>query len=423
MMLKNFVEHCIHCKIAASSYQVNTTIGKLPRAFVPFQIWHLDIFEFAKESDKFKYVLTMKDDFTHLIKFEPLIKADAISVAKALSNLWAFTGCPELVCMDCGTHFKNQIVNNLMTRHGVLTRFSMPYVHRSNGKVERVHGQLIRLWRSLKSELRWNEKDWIFAINLLQSILNSTPITRCDGKCPIEMLTGSPVRTPLQTMFIGKAIYNLDDLPKDNAISQAAEEFTNSLFNLSTTSISVRESNKFEKFAVGDWVLLSNPVITSKGDFRWNGPYVIYKILSPHVIEIENIKGNARQIVHANRLKFYSESEYGKTHKMSLEEQQVWSYLDLSLQSILDVYQKQDNKLYFEVSWSSQEYSYKQEVLAQDLFFLYPSQSMKFIQGIVRQNHTSSHRFKCAETLLDSWTDESLPLRKGVLSEARDSTR
>ena len=68
-------------------------------------------------------------------------------------------------------------------------------------------------------------------------------------------------------------------------------------------------------FDVGDFVLVAKR--TSKGGEKlrvnWTGPRRVIRAASDSTLEIQNLLSNAKHVVHASRLKLYSDSHLNIT--------------------------------------------------------------------------------------------------------------
>jgi len=72
----------------------------------------------------------------------------------------------------------------------------------------------------------------------------------------------------------------------------------------------INEHCKHYKFGLGDFVLVAIPKkkIRSKLQVVWSGPQKITEVMSDWVFKVQDLKTEKFQVVHANRLRFYSET-------------------------------------------------------------------------------------------------------------------
>lgn len=98
---------------------------------------------------------------------------------------------------DQGTHFKNQVMEILASALGAKHNFSTPYVPWSNGTVEVVCKQVLRLMHEFSAEFQIPETEWPTTVPAIMSIINNAPSRRLGNKVPITVHTGIPAGNPL----------------------------------------------------------------------------------------------------------------------------------------------------------------------------------------------------------------------------------
>ncbi len=72
---------------------------------------------------------------------------------------------------------------------GVKQRFSTVYAPWSNGTVESVCKEVLRVMHAFNSETRTPEADWPTTVQAIQSIINNSPSRRLGGRAPITVQT------------------------------------------------------------------------------------------------------------------------------------------------------------------------------------------------------------------------------------------
>ena len=170
---------------------VNTKLGRLPRATRFGEIWHMDFFtmENAISGKQGNYFLVAKDDFTHYINIFHVHNTSGSVVAESIAQIISTFGKPNMIMFDGGSHFTNRVVSKLCKDMHMTQRFSIPYVHRSHGKVERANQSILKACKAIMSELRILKSEWFKLKDVIQSVINNTPI-RDVGKTPIEIVFG-----------------------------------------------------------------------------------------------------------------------------------------------------------------------------------------------------------------------------------------
>lgn len=74
---------------------------------------------------------------------------------------------------DRGTHFKNDVMKVLREQNRASHRFTLAYAPWSNGTVEVVNREVLRVLRALCSEMRIAFKEWPNILPIVQGALNS----------------------------------------------------------------------------------------------------------------------------------------------------------------------------------------------------------------------------------------------------------
>ena len=119
-----------------------------------------DYIDLGKSSSGDVYVLMIRDDLSGYCWFYPTPSNSAEQVSHALLDWCADFGASKMFMSDSPTHFKNEtlrlLAKGLNTRH----HFTFPYAPWSNGAVERLGKELLRVCRSLLSELKLPLNSW-----------------------------------------------------------------------------------------------------------------------------------------------------------------------------------------------------------------------------------------------------------------------
>ena len=122
---------------------------------------------------------------------------DAISSARGLMEWIAIFGLPEMFFSDNGSHFRNQVMENLARLLPVKHDFSTIYCAWSNGLVERVNRDIKALVKIFLMELRRDSKEWPIIVANIMSALNQRPSVGLAGHAPVEVHCGMKPSGPL----------------------------------------------------------------------------------------------------------------------------------------------------------------------------------------------------------------------------------
>jgi transposase InsO family protein len=98
-------------------------------------------------SDRYKYVLTIKDVFSKWVEARPLEDKTAETTASGLLDVILRWGMPKEIISDQGKEFVAQVQSLLANYLSYKRQFSTPYHPQTNGQVEQFN-------RTLKGILR-----------------------------------------------------------------------------------------------------------------------------------------------------------------------------------------------------------------------------------------------------------------------------
>jgi hypothetical protein len=155
--VKQFCRIRLHC-IGSLDSKVPRPLGEALHASRRNQVIHYD-FLFVKNTRKFSYFLVLKDGLSHFVELIPSERTDHVAVAHALVDWYKRFGVAHTHVIYKGCDFKNKVVAELNDILKTKHHFTTAYSPKSNGTVERVNGEIMKVLRSLVSELKisWNE--------------------------------------------------------------------------------------------------------------------------------------------------------------------------------------------------------------------------------------------------------------------------
>ena len=107
-----------------------------------------------KNTRKFSYVVLLKDDLSHFVELVRSERTDHVVVVHALLDWYKRFGVPETHVSDKGSHFKNKVATELNDVLKTKHHFTTAYSPISNGTMERVNQEIVKLLRSLGSEFK-----------------------------------------------------------------------------------------------------------------------------------------------------------------------------------------------------------------------------------------------------------------------------
>jgi len=264
--VKQFCRMCLHC-IGSLGSQVLRPLGEALHASRRNQVIHYD-FLFVKNTREFSYVLVLKDDLSHFVELVPSERTDHVVVVHALVDWYKRFGVAETHVSDKGSHFKNKVVAELNDILKTKHHFTTAYFPKSNGTVERVNREIMKVLRSLVSEFKISWNEWASLLPLVQSALNNNKSAILAGQAAITVFTGLPAYNPLAFVLRGTdAISFKQSKMKPDEILALVTELKESLEELhkkvetSSAAERARSRRKSEKhvkanFEVGHYVLV-----------------------------------------------------------------------------------------------------------------------------------------------------------------------
>ena len=131
----------------------------------------MDFIYLGKSEDGFEYALVIKDDASKFVWLLLAKAADSIFVADALLLCFATFGVCHHWVTDQGTHFKNQVIEDLQRVLGANHHFTTARCPWANGTVERVMREVLRCARVLFSEWKLSSDKWDKVLSLIQMVL------------------------------------------------------------------------------------------------------------------------------------------------------------------------------------------------------------------------------------------------------------
>ena len=203
----------------------------------------------------------------------------AVTVARALEDIFARHGMPSVVLTDQGSNFESKVITSLCEMFGIEKRRTTAHHPQTDGLCERFHGILKSL---LRMRVNREKKDWV-------RTQSSTGVT------PFELLHGREVRLPF-----GPDQEKLVSSPTHGP-AKYVEELKKRQDILRKLVIKTIEKAQENQSYVGDTVLLKN--FRARGlDEKYTGPYLIVNVRE-NDCEIESLESRKRKVVHANNLR------------------------------------------------------------------------------------------------------------------------
>lgn len=242
----------------------------------------------------------------------------AENAARAIIDWSAAFGVPRGLMSDGPTHFKNETLRRVSKGLRVPHHFTLPYTPWSNGAVERLGKELLRVFRAVCSELQLRPEEWPDLLPLVQSAINNAPSPQRADIPPVTAMTGMDATTPISTFYRSSKTLpvTVSDVARERVLN--VDMLCKRVTELHPVIQDVLQDNrrrmrdrtskgKLPNFSNGDFVLVAREDFTAgeKLSLRWRGPRRIVTALNNYVYQVEDLRNGRVQDVHASRLKFY----------------------------------------------------------------------------------------------------------------------
>ena len=363
--LKSFVQGCLVCLLSSSGERVRRPLGTQIHAERVGELLHFDYLYIGESSTQMEYVLILKDDFSGYCFLRACKQADAATATEVLMEYFT-TFVPVLQWFsDQGTHFKNEVMRLLAASLGAKHNFSTPYVPWSNGTVEAVCKEFLRVMRAFSHELKIAESDWPSTVRAVQSIINNSPARRLGNQAPITVHTGMQPGNPLNVALATISYTDTDSVENVRVMQNLnIESFQKSLDEmhrsvseiLSETRKSAVERHNARtgvypcNLVVGDYVVVARTKgPRTKMSANWVGPRRIVEVLSGFVYRVQHLITKETEDIHVSRIKHYADSLVGSPVQMK----EIADFSDriwYSVDRIKDL-QEKNGKFEVLVSW------------------------------------------------------------------------
>jgi hypothetical protein len=331
--VRKFVSDCLQCLKVKGGDSIPRPMGHQLVGDAPNKVLHFDFLTMPSDDHGMKYVLVLKDDFSHHLELVACGEATASATAKCLISYFSRYGVVQTWITDQGPHFRNAVIEDVRRILKVEHHFVTPLSPWANGSVERTNRDLLKVLRALLSENRMRAEEWVCMLPIVMLVLNSTPTIRLGGCSPIEVLTGGRPVQPLDGVIGGVGAVITDDgamreISVSNRVREYMEELRGTLAQIHKRVERSRDKRREENergrgnanavhagLEVGDFVLVAVPR-RNKLSIAWKGPMRVTKALSPWVFEVEDLVSGRRNVRHSRLLQKYSDSKLAVTEDL-----------------------------------------------------------------------------------------------------------
>ena len=198
---------CISCIKVANGDRIPRPLGTQLLAERPGEVHMMDYIKIWPSESGWEYVLMQADKFSKLVELTATHAPTAIPACKALLAWASRWGRPEWLISDVGTHFVNHALKLLNEKLGVQHHVTLAHCPWSNGSIEVVGKQLLRVLRILLSEFKLGLEKWEEVLELIQYILNHVLRKQLGNRCAVHVMTGHEPDTALElALWMGQKL-------------------------------------------------------------------------------------------------------------------------------------------------------------------------------------------------------------------------
>lgn len=310
---------CLLCLQTKGGHTVPRPLGRTIQAAKPNEVLHFDYYSVGTAYNGWKYVLVLKDGFSHFVELIGCANMTTDVTVEALLDWFKRYNSVPIWVSDQPTHYKNVVLAELAKRLKSSHHFVTAYCPWANGRVERVNRDITALFRQLLAEFKMPLNHWPLVLKMIMSVLNHTTTDSLHEYSPVQLFLGQKPSSPLDTIFnpitetshtippTGRELgtyYKTLRLELDHMHAEVKEQSDKT----HQRNAQQRSSGTLPNFAIGDFVLWSSIDSShskNKLQFIWRGPFRILNALSDYIFEIGQITKDSTHTVHCSRLKYF----------------------------------------------------------------------------------------------------------------------
>ncbi|XP_076860681.1 uncharacterized protein LOC143513866 [Brachyhypopomus gauderio] len=196
-LIADWTAKCDVCNTHNTSRTLKPGPGKFPGPREPGEEIQIDYTDMITPVRGLRYLLVIVDKFSGWVEAFPTRAEDSKSVCKVLINHWIpWHAFPKLVRSDNGTHFTSKELKLVEQSLGLRHRYGSVYHPQSQGKVERMNGNIKNKLAKVCAHtgMNWAESLPIVLMAIRSSVSSTTGLT------PFELMTGRSFPGPYKAL-------------------------------------------------------------------------------------------------------------------------------------------------------------------------------------------------------------------------------
>ncbi|CAF3293289.1 unnamed protein product, partial [Rotaria socialis] len=297
--IKNYIKSCILCKqYNISRQKKHGHLRPISPPDGPFLLIGIDYCGPLQQTPREnRYILVITDYFTRFVSAVALPTCTAEATAQALFNeYFCKYGIPAVILSDQGSHFRNQLMENIKQLIGYNHIYSTPYHPQTNGVVERFNATFIPQIAKLQDTQGNNWDEYLQAVVFAYN----SGTHKTTNYSPYELLFGRsprlPIEIPPSSFSFKKSSDYFEQLRKTLRIYRQAVQY-NVAIQQQRHKIWY-DRNRFDPhYNIGDKVLIKVHGNRGKLEPRFSPiPMVIAKVFHPVYIVEDEINGVSSRV-------------------------------------------------------------------------------------------------------------------------------
>jgi transposase InsO family protein len=339
--VKHYVKHCVDCQKAKNYGRTAPPYKVTPIPKRCFEEVSLDVVgPLPVSASGMKYVLVIQDRLSRWIVFAPMTNTSAETTSRTFLKEWVMVyGPPKKLLTDRGTNFVSTNFEQMATFLGTEPTHTVAYRPQANGQNERSHRELsnyLKLYLDDTKRYHWD------TMLKLASWVHNSSYHRALKMSPYEVVTGmkpnqARMWLPGESEKISEdEIHQYFGVRKDK-LDRIRKQAIEAIQSMQQDFINIQSKRlRPHVFKEGQQVLVKRHMQGSTA--RWTqsyyGPFLVTKVISESVLELEDPVTGKRDTIHVQYVKpYYDLGEFDRG--IARTEQQFPRDLDDSEKEII----------------------------------------------------------------------------------------